>query len=91
MTEIVSSVTVPSAYAELAAQLAPLNTPEEITSMLHVPVNTLNDWRSKGKGPKFVKIGRSVYYRRDDVLDYLQSQVFSSTAEARSASNGGAR
>lgn len=91
MSENVSTVTVPSAYAELAARLAPLSTPEEITDVLHIPTNTLNDWRGKGKGPRFVKLGRSVYYRRDDVLAYLQSQVFSSTAEARTASNGGVR
>lgn len=77
------TITVPAAFAELAMKLEPLNAPEEITNVLHVPENTLNDWRTKGRGPKFVKLGRAVYYRRDDVLEYLQSRVFSSTAEAK--------
>lgn len=80
-----STVVIPSAYAELAAQLNALNTPEEITRVLRIPTNTLNYWRAEGKGPRFIKIGRSIYYSRDDVFDYLQSQVFGSTAEAKQA------
>ncbi|MBT1167007.1 helix-turn-helix domain-containing protein [Bifidobacterium simiarum] len=78
-------VTIAPAFAEIAGQLPPLSTPEDLGRVLHIPVNTLNDWRSRGRNLRFVKIGRMVYYRREDVLAYLQSQVFSSTAEARTA------
>lgn len=85
MNDIGSTVMIPSAFAELASKLDPLSTPEEVNSVLGVPVNTLNDWRSKGRGPKFVKLGRSVYYRRDAILDYLRESEFSSVSEAKAA------
>lgn len=81
------SVNVSSAFAEIAEQLGPLSEPEDLTRVLKIPTNTLNDWRAKGKNLKFVKIGKAVYYRREDVLAYLESQVFSSTAEAKAASH----
>ncbi|NEG88600.1 helix-turn-helix domain-containing protein [Bifidobacterium aerophilum] len=84
-------LTVAPAFSEIAGQLAPLNTAEKVSEVVGIPVNTLNDWRTKGKNLRFVKLGRAIYYRRDDVLDYLQSQVFNSTAEAKAASAGGVR
>lgn len=84
-------LTIAPAFSEIAGQLAPLNTVEKVSEVVGIPVNTLNDWRTKGKNLKFVKLGRAIYYRRDDVLDYLQSQVFNSTAEAKAASAGGVR
>lgn len=75
------------AFDEIAERLGPLNSPKTVSAVTGIPVPTLNDWRCKGKHLKFVKVGRTVYYRRDDVLDYLQSQVFSSTREARKAAN----
>lgn len=33
---------------------------------------TLNDWRCKGKGPRFVKLGRSVRYRESDLNEYIK-------------------
>ncbi|MBW3080669.1 helix-turn-helix domain-containing protein [Bifidobacterium saguinibicoloris] len=78
-------VTVVPAFAEIAAKLAPLNGLKETSAITGIPVNTLNDWRSKGKHLRFVKIGRSVFYTRDDIMSYLESHVFSSTAEARKA------
>lgn len=80
------SLEIPSAFAEIAAKLPPLSTAEELSEIVHIPENTLNDWRSKGKNLKFVKLGRAVYYRRDDVLAFLESSVYSSTADAKKAS-----
>lgn len=76
---------LPSWLADIAAKLAPLNSIEQTHTITGIPVNTLNDWRAKGKHLRFVKIGRYVFYTRDDILNYLQSQVFSSTAEAKKA------
>lgn len=36
---------------------------------------TLANWRYRGKGPKYVKIGRSVLYRRGDIAKYLAKQT----------------
>ena len=50
----------------------------------HEPA-TLEQWRYQGKGPRFVKIGRSVRYRRADLDAFLEQRVFQSTAEAKAA------
>lgn len=36
---------------------------------------TLTYWRSVGRGPRFVKLGRFVYYRVCDVDEFLASNV----------------
>lgn len=85
MSATVKPTTVESAFEEIVSQLPPLVTPKMFEEKFDVPVNTQNDWRSKGRGPKFLKVGRTVYYPREDVLAWLKSRVFSSTAEARKA------
>ena len=42
---------------------------------------TLENWRQQGKGPKYLKIGRSVVYLESDLEAWLQSQRRSSTSE----------
>lgn len=50
---------------------------------------TLEDWRLKGQGPRFVKWGRTVRYRLSDLTDFLSGESFSNTGEAsRSLSCG---
>ena len=41
---------------------------------------TLDNWRTAGKGPRFVKLGRRVVYQRDELDRYVQSCTRSSTA-----------
>ena len=43
--------------------------------------STLNKWRVQGKGPRFVKMGRSVSYREADLDYWLDAQTRSSTSE----------
>jgi len=38
-------------------------TREQAADYLAVPRGTLDVWRSRGKGPKYVRLGRSVRYR----------------------------
>jgi hypothetical protein len=38
-----------------------------------VAVQTLRNWRCQRKGPPYIKIGRSVRYRVNDLLDYLEN------------------
>lgn len=42
-----------------------------------VPTCTLTTWRCRGGGPRFLKLGKSVHYRRRAVLDWMN------TCEAR--------
>ena len=34
-------------------------------------VKTLSVWRTQGRGPAFVKVGRKTFYRREDVAAWL--------------------
>ncbi len=42
----------------------------------------LQNWRCKGYGPPFLKIGRLVRYRPEDIEDWLTQQTRQSTSEA---------
>lgn len=46
----------------------------EVSSFTGIPVNTLKDWRGKGKGPRSAVIGGHVRYRHADVLDWINEQ-----------------
>jgi excisionase family DNA binding protein len=43
--------------------------------------NTLEGWRVKGVSPRFVKCGRLVRYKIEDLDAYLESRTRSSTSE----------
>jgi excisionase family DNA binding protein len=50
-----------------------LMTLDEVGAYLQVPIKTLYDWRHKGCGPRGMRVGRYVRYRRDDVDSWLDS------------------
>tara|TARA_R110002124_G_scaffold155710_1_gene322876 strand:+ start:5454 stop:5648 length:195 start_codon:yes stop_codon:yes gene_type:complete len=46
-------------------------------------VRALQNWRLRGGGPKFIKVsGRSVRYRRRDLIEWAESLLVASTTEA---------
>lgn len=57
-----------------ALQPGDLLAAEELAALLGTSTITLANWRSTGKGPRFVKIGeRMVRYRRADVLAFIEA------------------
>ncbi len=45
-------------------------------------VRALQNWRYRGGGPRFVKVsGRSVRYRRRDLLAWIDERTVASTSE----------
>jgi hypothetical protein len=48
--------------------------------LLHVQPATLTCWRYEKRGPRFVKIGRFVFYRRADLSEWLAAQLREATA-----------
>lgn len=52
-------------------------TPEELSDVLRIPVQTLYQWRTRGKGPAAVRVGRHLRYRRADVDLWLEQQYAS--------------
>ncbi|MDR4485516.1 MAG: helix-turn-helix domain-containing protein [Nitrospirales bacterium] len=56
-----------------------LLTDEQVHKIYGVMPKTLANWRWRGVGPKFVKIGHQVRYRPEDLKAFLESRIFSST------------
>ena len=48
---------------------------EEAAQYLDRPVGTLANWRSKGIGPRFVKLDRRVGYRLCDLEKFVESRI----------------
>ncbi len=46
----------------------------EAASALGKSVRTLQIWRQRRQGPAWTKIGKTIVYRRDALLDWLKSQ-----------------
>lgn len=51
-----------------------LLTQKELAEYLQVPVRTIEDWRTREYGPKFLRVGRRVRYRESDVDAWLDAQ-----------------
>jgi len=59
-----------------------LLTTEQAAEFLNRPVRTLEDWRYRGGGPPFVKMGRAVRYRPSDLEEWVDTRTVESTSEA---------
>ena len=51
---------------------AQLLTPEDGSHLLGVPMGTLANWRYLGRGPLFVRLGRHVRYRSEDLDTWIE-------------------
>ena len=48
---------------------------DQAAPLLHVKPETLPQWRLLGRGPKFYRIGRYCFYRREDIAAWIAAQV----------------
>lgn len=46
---------------------------------------TLENWRTLGCGPKFIRVGRLIRYDPDDIKDWRDARRVSSTSERAAA------
>lgn len=53
--------------------------PHETAATLQVSIRTLEYWRAHGDGPKFVRVGRHVRYRLDDISAWLDERSSTGT------------
>jgi hypothetical protein len=60
-------------------------TVREASERYNIPEATLNTWRCRGGGPKFVKCGRSVRYRIDDFDAWQKERTRTSTTQMAAA------
>jgi len=52
---------------------------------LGVSVRTLQAWRIRGNGPKFVKLNRKVLYRPEDLDGFVEAGLRTSTTDPGSS------
>lgn len=61
-----------------------LLTNEEAAAFLGIKPNTLEIWRTKGKGPEFIKMGSKkqapIRYLKPKIFAWLEAQSFRSTS-----------
>ncbi|MCX5513366.1 excisionase [Kaistia algarum] len=55
--------------------------PEEAAQELQNTAGTLAKWRMQSVGPKFVRVGRSIRYRKSDIERWLQSRTVATAEE----------
>ena len=53
----------------------------EAAKFLKMSTSTLAKWRHYGKGPRFLKCGSAVLYRREDLEAWLNQRSYFSTSE----------
>lgn len=58
-----------------------LLTPEQLADQWELSEQTLAHWRSEGRGPKFVRLGRSIRYHVDDLKAYIEANQHSETVK----------
>jgi predicted DNA-binding transcriptional regulator AlpA len=61
--------------------MSKLNSVEEAATKTGMSVSTLNKWRVTGFGPKFVKLGKRVLYRDEDIETFITAGLRSSTSQ----------
>jgi excisionase family DNA binding protein len=54
---------------------SPLMTTEEAAEYTRLSTETLRYFRQRDEGPRFAKLGRRVFYRRQDVDAWIESSV----------------
>jgi predicted DNA-binding transcriptional regulator AlpA len=62
--------------------MKPLLNEHDVAQLLGVSVRTLQRQRVRGDGPRYVKLGKRVLYREQDIEAYVESRVRQSTSEA---------
>lgn len=53
---------------------------QQASEYLGLAVSTLNKWRCHGCGPVFIKMGRAVRYRVEDLEAFMSSARLTSTS-----------
>lgn len=60
---------------------ANLITPAQLADRWGVEINTLSQWRWNGKGPRFLKLGKCVKYRIEDITAFEERTLYQSTSQ----------
>ena len=59
-------------------------TEREVAKQLGLSVATLRAWRHRGKGPRFLRLGRSVRYLPSDVDEFVRASAVDTKPDSSS-------
>ncbi|MBC7282636.1 helix-turn-helix domain-containing protein [Hoeflea sp.] len=62
---------------------APLLTETQVAKFLNLSTRTMQAWRIKGGGPRFLKLGRAIRYRTADLHEWLETRAVAHTSEEK--------
>lgn len=79
--EMESHTTPPEPQKNVSAPAGGLVSTKQAATYLGLSVSTLNKWRWKGCGPRFVKLERRVTYSLKDLDKFIEAHSFQSTSE----------
>lgn len=72
---------MPNSLPASTTLLDSLIAPATLAARLGTTERSLSEWRITGRGPKFIRVGRSPRYRPEAVDEWLLDQEFASTSE----------
>jgi len=55
---------------------------KRVAEIFGVHEGTLSNWRAQGKGPRWFKLFRRAYYKRDDLDAFIEAQARGASAVA---------
>ena len=59
-------------------------TERQVAEQLGLSVGTLRAWRHRGKGPRFLRLGRSVRYLPSDVDEFVRASAVDTRSDSSS-------
>jgi hypothetical protein len=62
--------------------------PFQLSRRWGITPKTLQNWRSQGKGPAFIKVGGHVLYRMEDLEKYESERLYNTTSTNNSITAG---
>jgi excisionase family DNA binding protein len=68
----------------VAATRRPALTERQVAEHLGLSVATLRAWRHRGKGPRFLRLGRSVRYLPSDVDEFVRASAVDTQSNSSS-------
>lgn len=75
-----------AATAAIPTHPAALLTEIQAAEVLNLSIRTLQAWRVRGSGPRFVRLsGRAVRYRNADLAAYIEARTVASTSDPGAA------
>lgn len=58
---------------------------QQASDYLGLAQATLEAWRTRGGGPVFLKLGKAVRYRREDLDAFLNLRTYANTSQAKAS------